>query len=247
MAEGGETDAVRQRFAATADRVGEHADAAADRLRDELRRFLRLRGDERVLDIGTGAGAVAVALAPLVGSVVAVDAVPELLEEARRRAEAEGLGNVELVEGDATALSFPPGSFDLSACVRVLHHVRRPELVVAELTRVVRPGGSVLVVDQLAPGDPLVAIEIDRFERARDPSHQRLLPDNDVRFLLEMNGLVVERAEVRQERREVDPYLDLAGCEGEERERARSLAPGGGELRVEVGWYLAHRPGGGRR
>jgi len=202
---------------------------------------VRLRGDERVLDVGTGAGAAAVALAPLVGSVVALDTVPELLEQARRRAQ--GLNNVELVEGDATSLPFETGAFDLAACVRVLHHVRRPELVVAELTRVVRPGGRVLLVDQLAPGDPLVAIELDRFERARDPSHQRLLPDNDVRFLLEMNGLVVERAEVRRERRELERYLDLAGCEGEERERARRLAPGD-EHRVEVGWYLARRAGG---
>lgn len=240
MTEAGGADAVRARFAATADRVAARADEGADALRESLRRFLHLSGEERVVDVGTGAGAVAVALAQFVRRVVGVDAVPELLEQARRRAE--GLENVEFVEGDATALGFAPGSFDLATCVRVLHHVRRPELVASELTRVVRPGGRVFIVDQLAPGDPLLAIETDRFERARDPSHQRLLPDNDVRFLLEMNGLVVERAEVRQEQRELEPYLDLAGCEGDERERALGLAPGTAH-RVEVGWYLARRHG----
>ena len=233
-------DAVRARFAGTAGRVAARADEEADALRERLRRFVHLTGEERVLDAGTGAAAVPVALAPFVARVVGVDPVPELLEEGRRRAT--GLENVELLEGDATRLPFDAGSFDLATCVRVLHHVRRPELVVAELRRVVRPGGRVLVVDQLAPLDPLLAIDVDRFERARDPSHQRLLPDNDVRFLLEMNGLVLERAEVRQERRELDPYLDLAGCEGADRERARGLAPGS-PYRVEIGWYLARRPG----
>lgn len=240
MVEDPGTDEVRARFGATADRVAEHADAGLEELRRRLQQFAHFHGDERLLDVGTGAAAIPVAVAPLVGSVVGLDSVPELLEQGRRRAA--GLDNVELVEGDATKLPFAPGEFDVGTCARVLHHVRRPELVVAELTRVVRLGGHVLVVDQVAPGDPLVAIEVDRFERERDPSHQRLLPDNDIRFLLEMNGLIVERAELRTERREVDAYLDLAGCEGEERERAARLAPR--DYSVEVGWYLArrHRP-----
>jgi SAM-dependent methyltransferase len=241
MPEDPATEAVRARYSATADRAADHADARVEELRERLRRFVHLGGDERVVDVGTGAAAVPVAIAPLVSSVVGVDIVPELLEEGRRRAA--GLGNVELVEGDATKLPFDAGEFELGTCVRVLHHVRRPELAVAELTRVVRLGGRVLIVDQVAPGDPLVAIEVDRFERARDPSHQRLLPDNDIRFVLEMNGLVVERAEVRMEKRELDEYLDLAGCEGESRDRARRLAPAA-DYQMEVGWYLArrHRP-----
>ena len=240
MTEGNEAEAVRARFAATADLVGARADEQAEELSAQLRAFVHPSGEERVLDVGTGAGAVAVALAPFVRSVVAVDVIPELLEQARRRAA--GLDNVEIREGDAARLPFEAGEFDLAACVRVLHHVRRPELVVAEVTRVVRPRGHVLVVDQIAPADPLVGIELDRFERARDPSHVRLLPDGDIRFLLEMNGLVVEEARVRQERRELEPYLDVAGCTGDARERARGLAPGE-TYRVEVGWYLARKPG----
>ena len=116
----------------------------------------------------------------------------------------------------------------------------RPELLVAELARVTRLGGRLLVIDQLAPVDPLVAIELDRFERARDPSHSRLLPDGDLRALFEANGLVVLRDEHVIEGREVDEYLDLAGCAGEERERARTLAPGP-RYSIEVGWYLLRR------
>src|SRR5207248_4753454 len=109
--------------------------------------FVEPRGDERTLDVGTGAGALALALAPLVREVVGLDPVPELLELARARA----LPNTEFVEGDGTALPFPDASFNLAGTHRTLHHVARLERIVAELARVTRPGGHVLVVDQLAP------------------------------------------------------------------------------------------------
>jgi hypothetical protein len=120
--------------------------------------------------------------------------------------------------------------------------VRRPELVIAELARVARPGGRVLVIDQLAPVDPLEAYPVDRFERARDPSHARLLPEVDLRQLFEANALGLLRSHQDEERRELGAYLDLAGCEGEARESALRLAPHGGEAyTAALGWYLLER------
>jgi SAM-dependent methyltransferase len=215
-------------------------DARAAQLAEQVRTFVLPSGDERALDAGTGAGALALALAPLVREVVGVDLVPELLALARERAA--GLPNVEFVEGDARALPFPDFSFDLAGTLRTLHHVHRPELVVAELARMARPGGRVLVVDQIAPVDPLEALVVDRFERARDPDHERLLPDGDLRQLFEANGLVLVRDRHEVERRDLDTYLELAGCEGEERERARGLAPHGPEaVTATIGWYLLER------
>jgi ubiquinone/menaquinone biosynthesis C-methylase UbiE len=219
-----------------AERHAQLRDARAAELGAEIRRFVQPRGDERALDVGTGVGALAFALAELVREVVAVDVSPRRLEVARRGAPA----NILFLEADAISLPFDRSSFDLVSTSRTLHHVRRPELVVAELARVTRLGGRLLVIDQLAPVDPLVAIELDRFERARDPSHSRLLPDGDLRALFEANGLVLLRDERVLERRDVDEYLDLAGCSGEERERARNLAPGP-DYGVEVGWYLLRR------
>jgi ubiquinone/menaquinone biosynthesis C-methylase UbiE len=172
-----------------------------------------------------------------VREVVAVDLVPELLEQGRLRAA--GFDNVEFVEGDATKLPFELSSFDFAGTLRSLHHIARPELVVAELTRVTRRGGRILVVDQLAPIDPLAASELNAFERARDPSHTRTFADVDLRQLFESNGLVLVRADYVHEERELDPYLDLAGCEGEERKRAEMLAPS--PYVAELGWYLLDR------
>ncbi len=226
------------RWSRTAAQIAELEESRRADLTEHVRRFVHPAGDERALDAGTGTGALAFALSPHVREVVAVDRVPELLAEARARAGP--FPNVTFVEGDATRLEFESASFDLAGCARTLHHVHRPELVVAELARLIRPGGQLLVIDQIAPADPLVAYDIDRFERARDSSHERLLADVDVRLLLEANDLIVTRTEFVEERRDLDRYLDLAGCAGEARARAAALAPR--DLNAVVGWYLAARP-----
>ena len=239
MPEGANVEQVRARFAATADRVAEHARQQVELVREQLQSFVQPNGDEQALDVGTGAGTLALALAPLVHEVVGVDVVPELLERAR----AEAPANVTFVEGDATKLPFESESFDLVCCRRTLHHIARPELVVAQLTRVTRSGGRVFVDDQIAPVDPLAALDLDRFERARDPSHTRTLPDIDFRHLFEANGLVLQQVRFQSHRRELEHYLDLAGCEGEARDRARLLSPGGPEAYVaESAWYLLRKP-----
>src|SRR5207237_8337788 len=124
-------------------------------------------------------------------------------------------------------LLYESGSFAPAGTRRTLHHIARPELAMAELVRVTRPRGRVLVVDQIAPVDPLAAAELNRFERARDPSHSRALADVDLRGLFESNGLVLIRAEYEREPRELDAYLDPAGWGGGGREQAENLAPPG--------------------
>lgn len=235
------SDAVHKRFAESAERLAELEESRRDAVRERIRRFATPSGDERVLDSGTGTGALAFAIAPLVREVVGVDIVPEMLEEARKRAG--DFPNVRFVEGDLTRLPPDLGPFDLTATARTLHHVARPELALAELTRATMPGGRMLVVDSIAPIDPLAALELNRFERARDPSHTRTLADADLRGMFEANGLVLLRSEVEREHEDVDEYLDRAGCVGEAREQALEAAPARGSYVKEVGWYLLRKPG----
>jgi len=229
---------MTDRFARTAERVAARQDARAARLAEQVRGFVQPRGDERALDVGTGAGALAFALAPLVREVVGLDPVPELLELARPRA----LPNTEFVVGDGTTLPFPDESFDLAGTHRTLHHIARPERVVAELARVTRGGGHVLVVDQVAPGDAAAAAALHEFETVRDPSHTRLLGDVELRRLFAENGLALLRERREDEQRDVAAYLDLAGCEGDRRIRAEALAAADPRiLGTAVGWYLLER------
>jgi SAM-dependent methyltransferase len=229
---------AEDRFARTAERFAAQQDARAGELGERVRAFLAASGEERALDVGCGAGALALALAPLVREVVGVDRVPELLALARERAPE----NATFVEADATHLPYDEGEFDLAGTLRTLHHVPRPELVAAELARVTKVGGRVLVIDQLGPVDPLDALAVDRFERARDPGHARLLPESDLRHLFDSNGLVLLRERRDVERRDLSAYLDLAGCEGDAREEALLLAPQGPDAYTAVlGWYLLER------
>jgi len=239
MSEASSSEAVRRRFAATAALLAgfeeEHRAAMAARVRE----FVAPRGDERALDAGAGTGALAFALAPIVREVVAVELVPECIREGRARAAA--FPNVVFIAGDATRLAFPDASFDLAGCLRTLHHVDAPERVIAELARVTRPGGHVLIVDQLAPADRAEALALERFERARDPSHCRCLPDSEFRALFMANRLAVTTARVREEIIELQGYLDRAGCEGDARRSAAALAPGPA-FPITMAWYLLTKP-----
>ena len=211
---------------------------AAD-LAERVRRLLGpFTGAEVALDSGCGTGALAFALAPHVGEVVGADTRTDYLEAAR----AIAAENARFVEGDAMALPFEYGTFDIAGCLRVLHHVRRPELAVSELARVTRPGGRVFVADQLGSIDPLRSFEMDRFERLRDPSHQRLLPDADIRGYLDANDLVLLTSEVTRDRVDLEQRLELVGASEEERMRVRGLAPDA-VYDVEIGWYVARKAG----
>ncbi|HUF02298.1 MAG TPA: methyltransferase domain-containing protein [Gaiellaceae bacterium] len=211
----------------------------ADELAQRVRRLLGpFTGTEAVLDTGCGTGALAFALAPHVAEVVGLDVDAEYLEAARENAP----DNVRFVEGDATAIPFGYGEFDVAASHRVLHHVRRPELAVSELARVTRLGGRVFVVDQLGSVDPLRSLEMDRFERLREPTHQRLLPDGDVRGYLDANDLVLLTSEVTRERVDLERRLDLAEVSEEERLKIRGPAPAA-PYDVEIGWYVSRKPG----
>ena len=214
------------------------AERAAD-LEHRLRRLLgAFSGTEAVVDAGCGTGALAFALAPHVAEVVGVDTRADYLEAARAAAPE----NVRFLEGDVMALPFGYGEFDVAACHRVLHHVRRPELAVSELNRVTRLGGRVFIADQLGSVDPLRSLELDRFEKLRDASHQRLLPDADIRGYLDANDLVLVTSEVTRERVDLEQRLDLAGVPEAERAKIRGPAPAA-PYEVELGWYVARKPG----
>lgn len=246
-------DITQARFAATADKLAEHGATRIEGMRERLQRFLDLRGDETALDVGTGTGTLALALAPLVREVVGIDVVPAMLERARHAAE--GVPNLTLVEGDVLRLPFAAESYDLVASSRTIHHVRWPETAVSEMARVCRTRGHLLVVDQLAAVDPLDALAHNRIEHLRDPSHVRVLSDQDFRSLFDANDLVLRRFEVERDELELDHYLELAGCDDSTRaaiyaevERLLSIgqdagiglrhSPGGYGITLTIGWYL---------
>ena len=126
-----------------------------DRLRDELfgdrSHLLALPGlaDERwtVGDLGCGTGQVAASLAPFVERVIAIDGSAAMLHAAKQRLR--GVRNVELRRGELEALPLDDGMLDAATVMLVLHHIPQPEHVFAEIARVLRPGGRLLLADML--------------------------------------------------------------------------------------------------
>src|SRR5712692_3695465 len=126
-----------------------------DRVRDELfgDRFHLAAlaafagGDWTVGDLGCGTGQVAAALAPFVARVVAVDESAAMLQAAKKRLHE--FENVDLRRGELEALPIDDARLDCATLMLVLHHVPEPEKALAEVARVLRPGGRVVLVDML--------------------------------------------------------------------------------------------------
>lgn len=140
----------------------------------------------RALDVATGAGHTAIAFAPHVAEVVASDVTEEMLAEAAKLAAARGITNVTTAEADAQALPFADASFDLVTCRIAPHHFPDVPAFVGQVWRVLKPGATFALVDNVSPdavttpGFPAealrdAAITYNAFERLRDPSHGRAL------------------------------------------------------------------------
>ena len=125
------------------------------------------------LDIGTGAGHAAFALAPCTKNIVGLDITAQMVEAACRNASDRGIRNYHASVGNAELLPFPNESFSLVICRYTGHHFHNPARVVQEVARVLTPGGRFLVVDNTSPDDPNADRWINTVEVLRDPSHVR--------------------------------------------------------------------------
>jgi ubiquinone/menaquinone biosynthesis C-methylase UbiE len=128
--------------------------------------------DWRVLDIATGGGHVAYTFAPHVARVWATDITQEMLDQVKSEAAKRGLANVRVAYAKAEALPFEDASLDLVTCRIAPHHFDSIPEFLAEVHRVLKPGATAAIVDNVVPAGP-VGDYINAFERLRDPSHLR--------------------------------------------------------------------------
>lgn len=106
-------------------------------------------GSMQVVDVGAGTGFVAAGMASRVESVIGVDNSPAMLARARRNLDSLGISNVDLVESSIFALPLADGSVDAACANMVLHHAEDPAAMLAEMSRVVKPGGAVVITDEV--------------------------------------------------------------------------------------------------
>ncbi len=119
-----------------------------------LARFARVTGGQAVLDVGTGTGVVAITARRLGAKVTGLDLTPALLAQAKESAAVVGLDDIAWHEGDAEALPFADASFDVVLSQFGHMFAPRPEIAMAEMLRVLKPGG--IVAFATWPGEQLI-------------------------------------------------------------------------------------------
>lgn len=151
---------------------------------DPLDLLLRASGvtaNDTVLDLGCGPGLVACAFAAIAHHVTGLDLAPAMLERAKARQAERSLTNMTWLCGDVSALPFANNSFSIVVTRYTFHHFLSPASVLAEMVRVCRPGGRIIVADVTPAEEKLAAY--DRFETLRDPSHAHALSLNQLKDL----------------------------------------------------------------
>ncbi|MEW5963209.1 MAG: methyltransferase domain-containing protein [Pseudomonadota bacterium] len=178
----------------------------------------------RVLDVATGAGHMAAAIAPHVAEVVASDITEEMLAETARMAVARGLANVGTTRAEAGALPFADASFDAVVCRLAAHHFPSIPRFVAEVRRVLVPGGTFGLVDNVGPdaeilpghtADGIAAADAayDAFERLRDPSHVRALTREEWRRVITREGVSIASEELIAKELAFGPWVERMSCD----------------------------------
>ena len=216
-------DLVRRQFGAHAQNYVSSPDHSKGDSLDRLLSVVQPQPDWRVLDVATGGGHTALAVAPRVREVVATDITSEMLAAAERFIRGKGVENVTFREADATALPFADGEFDLVTCRIAPHHFPDCAQFVRETARVLRPGGVAAVIDNIVPGDLAAARHINAVEQLRDPSHNWAYTQADWLDFFAAAGLAVTHNEVFRKVRDFDFWTGMMSVDEKTKDQLRVL------------------------
>jgi SAM-dependent methyltransferase len=226
-------DVVRREFARQSDGFGHRDSLFASRsLAEWIDAGARLAPDDLVLDAGGGAGDLSRMLADRARQFVVADLTDALRDVGRDAAAAAGARNVLFVRAALEDLPFPDRSFDVVLCRFVVHHLADPAPALAELRRVCRDDGRVVVADLVALDDAVAPVH-NALERARDPSHTTALTESALVAAVAGAGLAARDVDRIDRALELDAWLERAHTSPGEADAVRDALlaelDGGGE------------------
>ena len=219
-------DRVREQFGKTAQDYVTSARHASGWDLDRLVELAEAQPTDDALDIATGGGHTALALAPHVCHIVASDLTPKMLAAAEEFIRGKGITNATFEIAEAEKLPFEDASFDIVSCRIAPHHFDDVRAFCREAARVLRPGGRFLLIDSLAPEDD----ELDRFinevEWRRDTTHVRGYRASEWQEFITEAGLTVDAVEPFQRRYEFDSWTARSRMSDDERRELEEMMLG---------------------
>lgn len=189
---------------------------------DLLVQLAELTGKETVLDVATGGGHTAHAMAPFAFGVIAFDLTARMLEVARKFISSNGYQNVQFVQGDAERMPFEANSFDVVTCRIAAHHFPKINSFISEVYRVLKPNGIFLLDDNVAPELDEWDLFYNKVEKWRDPSHHRALKKTEWFRQIEIQGFEVIESHGFRKTFQFEPWFDRMKQPLEEKEQLKS-------------------------
>jgi ubiquinone/menaquinone biosynthesis C-methylase UbiE len=215
------THLIQNQFGANADK---YATSAVHARGESLARLVELtqpQSEWTMLDVSTGAGHTALAFAPHVKHVAAVDLTPQMLDTARKLARERGITNIAFEPADAHALPFDTNTFDLVTNRIALHHYSDAPKAIHEMARVLKSNGVLGFTDNTVPPDKGLAGHINHWEQTRDPSHHWEYPVARLESMFADAGLEIAHTETLSKEMEFDPWADRMGATPELKTKLR--------------------------
>lgn len=211
-----------------------------------LLNFAKLPQGLRILDVGTGIGLLPILLAEDgAQAVVGIDISPEMLEQAefsRLSRLNEATARVSYRLAPASALPFRDESFDAVTMRLVLNHTRRPDRLLKEAVRVLKPGGVLILAELLGVDNSVKRATQDAIEERRNPAHVAARGADQYLKLIQDAGLQVEAKEPVSFERELDEWLSIYNTERADAAIVREMVEAG--LETDAAGINARRQGG---
>lgn len=170
---------------------------------------LPLSDNAVALDIATGTGEFARAMSPHVATVTGLDATTEMLAQGKKFVRQAGIENITFQKGVVQDLPFEDQSFDVVSCRYTFHHFADPKPVIAEMARVCKTGGHLIIVDIIVP-DKSAEVEYNYYEWLCDQSHTRCLRDDEFQACFRLFGMDVISARSRYLEEELLEWMNFS-------------------------------------
>ena len=214
----GEMSDYRDFFGKNAEKYASSKPHKSGRDLEELVLHLNLESGDYCVDLATGTGFTAFALARRVAKVAALDGTPQMLQKAKKLATEQDIHNIEFVAGRVENLPFQDSSFDVITCRRAAHHFADKTVFLKESFRVLKPGGRIGIVDFVEPESDSENL-LNQMEIIRDRSHVSAETLANWNGLVRDSGFTVEYTQELAEMRPFEEWLypvnreDPAGSE----------------------------------